>query len=156
MNARGNLALLLSRGGKSSEAESLWKANLDADAEHLPSLIGYGDYLTHNRASQLAMALYKRIEMLRPQYPGVHCRIASLWMQLGQSDQALSELRLAAQSLPANPELLEEIGDLEMRLGDRAGALGDWKRAAELVTNPAAKRRLLRKMASKQRGDRLL
>lgn len=150
LNARHNLALLLSRAGKSSEAESLWRANLDVDAEHLPSLVGYGDYLAHNNAPVQAMAVYERIEILRPEYPGVHRVMATLRMQLGQPDRALSELRVAAQYLPANPELLEEIGDLEMRLGDTAAALRDWKEAEQFVTNSAGKQRLSRKMARKQ------
>jgi tetratricopeptide (TPR) repeat protein len=149
LNARHNLALLLSRTGESSEAERLWKDNLDSDARHLPSLLGYGDYMVHNGAFQQAMALYERIEALRPQYPGIHRKIATLWMQLGQPERALGELRLAAQYTAANPELLEAIGDLESQLGDVAGALSDWNRAAQLKTNSQGKQRLFRKIAGK-------
>ncbi len=151
LNARQNLALLLSRAGKSAAAEDLWKANLAADPSHLPSLIGYGDYLARTGAVQQAMALYERVETLRQEYPGVRRKLAALWVQLGQPDRALDELRRAAQTPPENPELLEEIGDLESKLGDAAGAVRDWTRAMQLTKDSGAKRRLMGKTTGGKR-----
>ena len=120
LNAHHNVALSLSRKGKSNEAEDCWKRNLAANADHLPSLIGYGDYLARFGRPDEARALYERVTQLRPEYAGVHRKIAALWIQLGKLPAALAELRQSAQSSPDNPELLEQIATWSFNLATPA------------------------------------
>ena len=146
LNARHNLALLLSRNGKSLEAEKLWKLNLAANPDHLPTLTAYAAYLSRTEAAPDAISLYERVAALRPDYAGVRRQLAALYVQLNDSKRALEELLKAAQSQSGSPELLEQIGDLEAQTGDRAAALASWREAATHVTDPTARRRLQKKL----------
>lgn len=146
LNARHNLALLQSRAGKSKEAENNWRQNLAADPNHLPSLLGYADYLARTGTPDEAMALYARVAQIRPLYGGVYRKMAAIWLQKGTPDQALAELRKAAESSPGNPELLEQMGDLEAQLGNPAAAEAEWRKAADRATDSAARKRLLAKL----------
>jgi len=146
LSARHNLALLQSRLGKSAEAEDNWRRILADDPDHLPSLLGYADYLARFGTLDEAMALYSRVAQLRPQYAGVHRKMAAIWLQKGKPEQALGDLRKAAESSPNNPELLEQIGDLELQLGNRAAAETEWQNAAVHAVDSAVRKRLLGKM----------
>jgi tetratricopeptide (TPR) repeat protein len=151
LNARHNLALMLSRNAKSAEAEDLWKRNLAASPDHLPSLAGYADYLARYASPGDARALYLRVTQLRPDYAGVHRKIAALWLQSGNPQAALAELQQAAGSSPDNPDLLEQIGDLQSQLGNPAAAVAAWKQAVDHASDPAARRRLLKKETAGRR-----
>jgi tetratricopeptide (TPR) repeat protein len=146
LNARHNLALLLSRASRSQEAETLWEQNLQADPNSLPSLLAYADYLTRIGSTDRALTLYRRVAGLKTEYAGVHRKVAAIWIQRKQPDKALPELRLALQSSPGNAELLEQIGNVENQLGDRAAALKDWQEAAQNSDDSAVRRRLARLM----------
>jgi tetratricopeptide (TPR) repeat protein len=145
LNARHNLALLLSRVSASKEAEGLWEQNLQAEPNSLPSLLAYANYLARTGSTDRALALYQRVADLKADYAGVHRKVAAIWIQRKQPDKALPELRLALQSSPGNGELLEQIGNVENQLGDRGAALKDWQ-LAEQNSNESAVRRRLAKM----------
>ena len=142
LNARHNLALLLSRVAPSKEAEDFWEQNLQADPAHLPSLLAYADYLARIGASDRALALYQRVETLKADYTGVHRKIAAIWIHLKQPEKALPELRLALQSSPGNAELLEQIGNVENQLGSRDAALKDWQQAEQNTSDSGVRKRL--------------
>ncbi len=112
----------------------------------MPSLLGYADYLARTGRPDDAMALYARVAQLRPLYGGVHRKIAAIWLQKAQPQQALAELRKAAESSPGNPELLEQMGDLDAQLGNRAEAEVEWRKAADRAVDSAARKRLSAKL----------
>jgi predicted negative regulator of RcsB-dependent stress response len=58
---------------------------------------------------------------------------------------------LALQSSPGNAELLEQIGDVENQLGDRAAALKDWQLAEQNSNDSAARRRLAKLIGGPRR-----
>ncbi len=142
LNARHNLALLLSRVSASKEAEGLWEQNLQADPNSLPSLLAYAGYLARTGSTDRALALYQHVAELKNDYAGVHRKVAAIWIQSKQPDKALPELRLALQSSAGNAELLEQIGNVENQLGDRGAAVRDWQLAEQNSNDSAARRRL--------------
>jgi tetratricopeptide (TPR) repeat protein len=133
LNARHNLALLLSRSTPSKEAEGLWDRDLLADPPHLPSMLAYADYLARIGSTDRALSIYERVADLKADYGGVHRKIAEIWINRKQPEKALPELRLALKSSPGNPELLEQIGDLEDR---RSGRSEIWKIGSETMMQP--------------------
>jgi tetratricopeptide (TPR) repeat protein len=148
LNARHNLALLLSRSTASKEAEALWEQNLAGETPHLPSMLAYGDYLARGGSTERAVAVYERVAALRADYSGVHRKLAAIWIQQKEPGKALEELRRAAKSAPGNPELLEQIGDLEERLGNREAALTAWQEAGKNATDSGMRKRLLKRVST--------
>ena len=142
INARHNLALLLSRVAPSKVAEGLWEQNLQAEPNSLPSLLAYADYLARNGSTDRALALYQRVETLKSDYAGVHRKVAAIWIQRKQPDRALPELKLALQSSSGNADLLEQIGNVENQLGDRGAAVKDWQLAQQNSNDSAVRKRL--------------
>jgi tetratricopeptide (TPR) repeat protein len=145
LNARHNLALLLSRSSQSKEAESLWQQNLSATTPFLPSMIAFADYLARIGSNDRALALYTDVAELKPDYNGVHRKLAALWVGRQEPAKALRELRLAAKSSPGNPELLEQIGELEARLGNSSAAQAAWQEAGQNATDSAMRKRILKR-----------
>ena len=74
--------------------------------------------------------------------------MAENWLRLREPNKALGELRLAAKSSGSSPELLEQIGDLEDRLGNREAALNAWREAGQRATESAMRKRLSKKSES--------
>jgi tetratricopeptide (TPR) repeat protein len=144
-NVRHNLALLLSRSSTSAEAERLWESNLTADSNDLPSLMGYADYLAHTGQPDRAEELYGRVLTLRPEYSGARRKLAAVFLQQNQVSPALEQLRATSLENPGDAEVLEEIGDLENKIGDAAGAQRDWQAASKLASS-GERRRILRKL----------
>jgi tetratricopeptide (TPR) repeat protein len=151
VNARHNLALLLSRtglskSGPSKEAEGLWEKNLAAEPANLPSLLAYADYLARIGSTDRALELYDRVAQLKLDYGGVYRKIAAIRIARRQPEMALNELRLALQSSPRNSELLGQIGDLEEQLGNRTAALAAWQQAEQSATDSVLRKRLLKRL----------
>ncbi len=145
-NARQNLALLLSRGGESPEAEKYWKDNLQADPENLPALLAYADYLARTSRLDAARDLYLKVLMLRSDYAAVRIKLADIYQRQGKPELALDELRRVPAESPRNPTLLEGIGDLEAQLGKMQLAVESWRSAESLTTNSASRKRISAKL----------
>jgi len=149
MNARHNLALLLSRSSPSKDAEALWQQNLSTSkTPYLPSMIAFAEYLARIGSNDRALALYTDIAALKPDYNGVHRKLAAIWLERQEPAKALRELRLAATSSPGNPELLEQIGELEARMGNSAAALAAWQEAGQNATDSTMRKRILKRVSS--------
>ncbi len=145
-NARRNLAQLLSRAGESSEAERYWQANLHGDANDLPSLLGYADYLVARDRVNEASALYLRILEQRPHYAAVRLKLVGIYKKVGDNAGALLELEAMAADSPDNPSTWELIGDLQARLGHADEAQKAWVRAESFVTGRTERKRLEKKL----------
>ncbi len=151
LNARHNLALLLSRSAPSKEAEGLWERNLLADPPHLPSILAYADYLARTGSTDRALDLYGRVAELKLDYGGAHRKIAAIRIQRKEPEKALPELRLALTSSPGNPDLLEQIGDLEDQLGNRGAALAAWQEAERNAADSSVRKRLVKLISASPR-----
>jgi tetratricopeptide (TPR) repeat protein len=65
------------------------------------------------------------------------------WGRLGDYDRMLAEYSLAAQIEPENPAWQVAMGDANLKRGDLAAALGQYKRATELAPQEVTYWRLL-------------
>jgi tetratricopeptide (TPR) repeat protein len=146
LNARHNLALLLSRNGPSAEAESLWQGNLDHDDKDLPTLFGYANYLGRQRNYAKAEEMYVKALKLRPNYPGGRRKYADLLLSENKQQESLAQLRLALVDAPKSPELYEAIGDVEARQGNALEARRDWQKALEFTRDREKIKQLKKKL----------
>lgn len=149
VNARHNLALLLSRNGPSTEAEQLWWDVLKDDPDNLPALFSFADYLARNGDPNRAVKLYRCALNLRPSYPGGRRKLAELLAAQGNLSEALAELRVALGAAPDAADLWELAADWEARMGDALAARRDWGKAADLTKDRAGKARIRQKSAGK-------
>jgi tetratricopeptide (TPR) repeat protein len=95
-----------------------------------------------------ALALYEKVAEWKADYGGVHRKIAAIWIQRKQPEKALPELELALKSSPGNPELLEQIGDLEEGLGNHEAALAAWQQAGQSATGASVRKRLSKRRSA--------
>jgi tetratricopeptide (TPR) repeat protein len=145
-NARQNLALLLSRGGESPEAEKYWKEILQADPENLPSLLTYADYLARTSRLEAAGDLYRKVLLLRSDYGAVRMKLAGIYRREGKPELALDELMRTPAESPRNPSLLEDVGDLAAQLGRMPLAVDSWRSAKSLSKDSASRKRIAAKL----------
>ncbi len=62
--------------------------------------------------------------------PADRYRLAQIWLQLGNFERALSGLRSAAEAVPNNAAVWNDLGGALSQLGYQSGALAAWKHAA--------------------------
>ena len=147
VNARHNLALLLSRNGKSMEAEELWYGILKDNPDNLPALLSFADYWSREGDPGRSVMMYRCVLNLRPDYPGARRKLAVVLASQNRLVEAMEELKKARTDAPNAPELVELIGDLEARQGDSVGARREWNTASDLTPDRAEKNRLKQKIA---------
>ena len=96
--------------------------------------------LRHNRAQVLsglgrldeALADFRTVIAMDPDYPEYHFDVAALLHRLGRSEEALAEYTTAIRLGPPFPEVYYNRGDLRAALDDTAGALEDFSYVLEL------------------------
>jgi tetratricopeptide (TPR) repeat protein len=145
-NARHNLALLLAKRRMFAKADDLWRANILAAPDFLPSRIAYADSLAQRGEAGAAIVEYERIVADKPEYVGAREALARLYLNQGQPALALGHLNNALDQSPANVTLLELCGDAQARLGNNAAARTDWSKALDSASDRTVKSRLERKL----------
>lgn len=145
--ARQNLAVLLStRPAQFDTAVTLWRENLAKSADYLPSRLSLARALArHNQPAQ-AIAEYEQIVQQKREYVGARLALAELYLAQGRPDAARDQLADAAKLQPDNPEVLEKLGDAEQLRGFRNEAVAAYRQALQSAADPAARKRLRRKM----------
>jgi tetratricopeptide (TPR) repeat protein len=143
--ARHNLALLLaSDKGRQMEAVDLFRANLTQAPDYLPSRLSLAETLAATD-SQGAIQEYRKVLIEKPGFIAARLALAQLLAKTGDKDGAITELRQAAGVDNQNPDVLEQIGDLEASAGHNAEAQTAYDQAAKLTQDSAARKRLKRK-----------
>lgn len=145
-NARHNLALLLAKRREFAKADDLWRANILAAPDFLPSRIAYADSLTQRGEAGAAIVEYQRIVADKPEYVGAREALARLYLNQGQPAVALGHLNSALDQSPANVTLLDLRGDAQARLGNNTAARADWSKALDSAPDRTVKSRLERKL----------
>jgi tetratricopeptide (TPR) repeat protein len=145
-NPRHNLALLLTKRRDFAKADELWRANILAAPDFLPSRIAYADSLAERGQTGAAIVEYERIATDKPEYVGAREALARLYLQQGQPALALGHLNSALGQSPANGALLELRGDAQARLGNNTAARADWSNALDSAPDRSVKGRLERKL----------
>jgi len=145
-NARHNLALLLAKRRDFAKADELWKANILAAPDFLPSRIAYAESLAQRGQAAAAIVEYERIAGDKPEYVGAREALARLYLLQGQPALALGHLNRALDQSPANVALLELRGDARARMGDNTAARADWTKALGSAPDRAVRGAIERKL----------
>ena len=147
--ARHNLALLLSgERGRAQEAIDLWRANLKQTPDFVPSHISLARFLADRNDNPGAIEEYRAVLALRPEYIAARLALAGLLVKTGEVESAVKELQQAAAANPRNPELLEQIGDIEAGHGRAAEAKTSYESAAAATSDKSVRKRIERKLSS--------
>ena len=146
--ARHNLALLLASDPARRMEADLLRANLAQAPDYFPSRLSLAETLVAAKDNRAAIEEYRRVLAEKPGYIGARRALATLLADTGDSEGALTELRQASGADNQNPEVLEQIGDLEAKLGHKAEALAAYDQALKLSSDSAARKRLKRKQTT--------
>jgi tetratricopeptide (TPR) repeat protein len=139
---RQNLGLLLARKRKTTPAAfGYWQDNIKA-ADYLPSHLSMAETLVRRRQLPEALLEYREIVRLRPDYLSARLDLAGLLDRLRKPEQALAELLAASQRYPNAAIVLERIGELERKSGNKAEARTAFQEALENTQDPASRKRL--------------
>jgi tetratricopeptide (TPR) repeat protein len=144
--ARHNLALLLATESKSQEAIDLWRENLRISPDFLPSRLSLAGTLAERGDNAAAIEEYRMILEAKPGYPAARIALAGLLAKTGDSDGALRELRQISTEGPQNPELFEQIGDLEVGRQHLSEARAAYQAALKLSGDRTARKRIGNKL----------
>jgi tetratricopeptide (TPR) repeat protein len=143
LSVRHNHALLLARSKDTQDqAEALWKQNLKQDPKHLPSLIGYSDWLKDHGRSAEAVPLYREILRQRPAYTVASIALAMALLDGGQTESAAEALREPLRRERDRPELLAAQGEVLLGENRRDDAREEFVRAEKSATNSQEKKRI--------------
>jgi tetratricopeptide (TPR) repeat protein len=146
--ARHNLGLLLADiKGRESEAVAAFRQNLAANPDFLASRLSLAEVLSKTGDTAGAIEQYAYVVMLKPEYTAARVALAGLYLKANQLDQALTQLREAAQHDQQNASIQEMIGDAEKALGHTDAARDAYTAALKLQLEKSDRRRIRAKMA---------
>jgi len=141
--ARHNLALLLAKEkNRQQEAIDLWRENLRQSADYLPSRLSLAATLAERGDNAAAIDEYQKVLAAKPDYVGARLALAGLLVKTGANDQALEQLRRASKGDTQNPEVFEQIGDLESARHNAAEARAAYQSALALKPTGAVRKRI--------------
>lgn len=146
--ARYNLANLLSRGGPSSRAVDLWRANIAADPQEPASRLALAAYFEKNGDSSAAIREYEGAVQVAPTHIAARQALASLYMNANRAQDAYEQLKQARALSPANAQIAEQFGDAATKLGQTAEASKTYRDAARLYSSGSDRKRVKRKLNS--------
>lgn len=149
LEARQNLASLLSRKAAGrEEAILLWRENLALDSQFLPSRLALAQTLEASKQFDPAIVEYRAIVASAPELMGARLQLAALLTVSGNLAGAGRELDEAKRRDPANPLVLEGLGDFEASRGERAQAGPLYRAALSGTADREARKRLTAKIRS--------
>ncbi len=147
--ARHNLAQLLSgETNRQPEAISLWRENLSQSPDYLPSRLSLAESLAQRGDNAAAIIEYRKVLESKPGYPAARIALAGLLAKTGQGDQALEQLRELSRADVQNPDIFEQIGDLEAGRQHTTEARTAYESALKIASDRAARKRIGNKLKS--------
>ena len=145
--ARHNLALLLAaERNRQQEAIDLLRENLRQSPDYLASRLSLAATLAETGDNTAAIDEYQKVVSAKPNYVGARLALASLLAKNGANDQALEQLRQVSKQDAQNPEVFEQIGDLEAERHNTGEARSAYQSALALKPGGAAKKRITNKL----------
>jgi len=145
--ARQNLAVLISaQPSRVNDAIALWRQNLAKQPDYLASRLSLAKTLAATGQLDAALDEYKAAERTRPDYIAVRVALAELYAQKQDFEAASRELRDSLALQPANPLLLERLGDVEMQRGQTAAALDAYQRVLSGTIDRETRKRVRSKI----------
>jgi tetratricopeptide (TPR) repeat protein len=147
--ARHNLALLLvAEDKRRDDAISLWRENLRQSADYLPSRLSLAETLAARGDNAAAIEEYRKILEAKPAYPAARIALSGLLTKSGDTERAVEELRQISTAGSQNPEIFEQIGDLESGRQHVVEARAAYQSALDLASDRAARKRIGNKLKS--------
>src|SRR5579864_8458859 len=147
--ARHNLALLLAgESNHRQEAIALWRENVRRSPDYLPSRLSLAETLAERGDNAAAVEEYRKILEAKPGYPAARIALAGLLAKNGDAEGALRELRQISTEESQNPDIFEQIGDLEAGRQHAAEARAAYQSALSLATDRATRKRVGSKLKS--------
>jgi tetratricopeptide (TPR) repeat protein len=149
--ARHNLALLLA-GDKSraQEAVELWRENLRLSPDYLASRLSLAGELAARGDNAAAIDEYQKVLAAKSDYAGARLALAGLLAKTGANDQALDQLRQVSKQDSQNPQLFEQIGDLESARRNLDAARSAYQSALALKPDRPTRSRISNKLKTLQ------
>jgi tetratricopeptide (TPR) repeat protein len=145
--ARHNLALLLdSEKSRQQEAIDLWRENLRQSPDYLPSRLSLAGALADQGDNAAAIEEYQKVLAEKPDYVGARIALAGLLIKTGENDRALEQLQQVSKQDAQNPEVFEQIGDLEAGRHSTAAARSAYESALALKPGGAIRKRIANKL----------
>jgi len=145
--ARHNLALLLAAdSSRREDAINLWRENLRQSPDYLPSRLSLAETLAARGDNAGAIEEYRKILEAKPGYPAARLALAGLLAKSGDAERAIQELRQISGAGSQNPEIFEQIGDLEAARQHIAEARAAYQSALDLASDRAARKRIGNKL----------
>jgi Flp pilus assembly protein TadD len=121
--------------------------NLATQPGYLASRLSLAKALAASGQTDAAVQEYKLAEQVRPDYMAVRLALADLYEQKQDLENASTELNESLKLQPANPLLLERLGDLEIRRGRTGEALNAYQRVLSGTIDRGTRRRVRSKMS---------
>ncbi len=145
--ARHNLALLLaSEKDRQQEAVDLLRENLRQSPDYLPSRLSLAETLSARGDNAAAIEEYRRVLAAKPEYVAARRALAVLLVKIGDGEAALTELRAVSQRDAQNPDVFEQIGDLEAARQHPAEARAAFESALGLKPDRSTRKRIDNKL----------
>jgi len=111
-----------------------------------------GDHYAGASAPELAIAQYREALLLRPRFVDIRMKLARALLDTGQLQQARTEVESILDERPGYTGVRILYGTICHRLGDRDGAVAQWKRAAEEAPEDLRARAYLATLAEAPEG----
>lgn len=141
--ARHNLALLLAEEkNRGQQAIDLWRENLRESPDYLPSRLSLAGALAESGDDSGAIEEYQRVLAAKPEYTGARLALAGLLIKTGAKDEALEQLHQVSRQDSQNPDVFEQIGDLEAARQNSAAARAAYESALALKPARALRKRI--------------
>jgi tetratricopeptide (TPR) repeat protein len=147
--ARHNLALLLgSEASRQPEAIDLWRENLRIAPDYLPSRLSLAGLLADRGENAPAIEEYRQVLAAKPDYSAARLALAGLLAKSGDAENALTELRRVSSLDPRNPNVFEQIGDLEAGRKHAQEARAAYQSALDLKPDRTVRKRIANKLSA--------
>lgn len=139
-NAHFQLGSYLYRSGRREDSEAQLKEVFRIDPEHAQALnfLGYS-YAENGVRLEQALDMVQRA-LTEDAWNGAYLdSLGWVYYQMGRYEEAREPLEQAARTYPHDPTVLDHLGDLYAKVGERELALSAWSRAIDSgAENPEA------------------
>jgi tetratricopeptide (TPR) repeat protein len=147
--ARHNLALLLAAdAARRPEAINLWRDNLRQAPDYIPSRLSLAENLAALGDNAAAIVEYRQVLAAKPAYVAARLALARLLAKTGDAEAALQELRDVTKQDAQNPDVFEQIGDIEAARQHASEARSAYQSALDLKPERSVRKRIENKTKS--------
>ncbi|MFP5391104.1 MAG: XrtA/PEP-CTERM system TPR-repeat protein PrsT [Gammaproteobacteria bacterium] len=141
--AVANLAQLDLKEKKPQDAKQRFLAFLEKDKKHIGAMMALADLANLEGKNAEATSWYERASNENPEAEAPAMQLISQYLRVGEKQKALTAARKLSTANPANPDLLELLGQAQLANKDEAAALESYSKIVTLLPkSPTAHLRL--------------